>query len=84
MDDGGGDDGALPYGAQVAASLHKSLALSDAADGAGEWCAPNAVALLCARASHRRARARGATAGGILPRAPLASAQRSRWLSGLR
>jgi hypothetical protein len=39
MDDGG--DGALPYGAQVAASLHR-LALSDAADGAGEWC----VALL--------------------------------------
>ena len=39
MDDGG-DDGALPYGAQVAASLHKALALSDAADGAGEWCAP--------------------------------------------
>lgn len=39
MDDGGGDgDGALPYGAQVAASLHR-LALSDAADGAGEWCA---------------------------------------------
>jgi hypothetical protein len=39
MDDGA--DGALPYGAQVAASLHR-LALSDAADGAGEWC----VALL--------------------------------------